>query len=66
MPAIIHNANETPATRWVTVQDHRAEVRKLQRVARQLLAKVMEAAREPAFTDEEITTLTTTTPDTEE
>ena len=57
MAALVHNALQVPETRWVTLADHRAEVRKLQRVARQLLVKVVAAAATPQFTDEEITSL---------
>ena len=67
MAATIHNALQVPETRWVTLADHRTEVRQLKRVARQLLAKAIEASAgtQLVFTDEEIIALTTDTTTTE-
>jgi len=66
MAALVHRVDETPTTRWVSVADHRAEVLHLQRVARQLLAKVAERAASPEFTSEEISVIIATATNTED
>ena len=65
MAALVHRIDETPTTRWVALADHRQEVRQLQRVARQLLAKVAERAASPEFTSEEISVIITDITNTE-